>query len=67
MVDAADGRAYGTLAEVLRTGANDVYAVRDAAGKDTLIPAIAQVVGSVDLDAGVMRITPLKGLFDDAD
>lgn len=65
--DAQTGRVYGTLTEVLRTGANDVYAVKDAAGKETLIPAIRQVIAAVDVEEGVMRITPLKGLFDDAD
>lgn len=67
VVDAGDGHAYGKLTEVLRTGANDVYTVTDAAGKEVLIPAIPDVVREVDTDAGVMHITPLKGLFDDAD
>ncbi len=67
VVDAADGHVYGKLTEVLRTGANDVYTITDGVGKEVLIPAIPDVVRAVDVDAGVMHITPLKGLFDDAD
>lgn len=65
--DADTGREYGTLSSVGRTGANDVYGVTPAGGTEVLIPAIREVVRAVDLDAGVMTITPLKGLFDDAD
>lgn len=67
VVDAQDGHAYGKLTEVMQTGANDVYAITDEAGKEVLIPAIPDVVREVDLEGGIMRITPLKGLFDDAD
>lgn len=67
VVDAQDGHAYGKLTEVMQTGANDVYAITDEAGKEVLIPAIPDVVRGVDIEAGVMRITPLKGLFDHAD
>ena len=74
VLDADTGRVYGTLTSVGRTGANDVYGVTpDGAAADgdnrpeVLIPAIRDVVRSVDLSEGVMRITPLKGLFDDAD
>ena len=49
------------------TGANDVYAVRDEGGKETWIPAIPQVIDKVDIDGGILSITPMKGLFDDED
>lgn len=67
VVDADDESiVYGKLSEVSATGANDVYHIENA-GKVTLIPAIRQVVISTELENGVMRIRPLKGLFDDAD
>ena len=57
---------YGTLTDVLRTGANDVYEItRD--GKKYLAPVIDEVVRESDIEAGVVRITPMKGIFDDAD
>ena len=48
-----------------QTGANDVYHVRFADGKERYVPAIPQVVIQTDLENGVLRIRPLDGLFDD--
>lgn len=58
---------YGVLSDVSQTGANDVYHIKDESGKEVLVPAIADVVIRTDIDAGVMEIRPLKGLFDDED
>lgn len=33
--------------------------------REVLIPAIAQVIVETAVEDGVMRIRPLKGLFDD--
>jgi 16S rRNA processing protein RimM len=62
--DADSGQVYGKLHDVIETGANDVYDLRDENGRQRLIPAIPQVVLETDLDAGVMLIRPLEGLFD---
>ena len=67
VVDAETGRVYGTLREVGHAGSNDWYAVATPDGGEVLIPAIRDVGRSVEIDAGRMRITPLKGLFEDAD
>ena len=57
---------YGTLTDLLRTGANDVYEItRD--GRQYLAPVIDEVVRAIDTENGVVRITPMKGIFDDAD
>lgn len=64
--DAGNGRVYGTLGEVGRTGANDIYRV-DAPSGSVWIPAIPSVVRQVDPEGGRMLISPLKGLFEDAD
>jgi len=66
-VDAATGKTYGKISHVYRTGANDVYAVQDKTGAEKLFPAIPQIVKSVDLDAGMMTIAPIPGIFDDED
>jgi len=63
--DADTGESYGALTDVLQTGANDVYELTFQNGRTYLIPAIGEVVLSVDLEGGVMKIRPLKGLFDD--
>lgn len=55
------GHALGRLEEVLETGANDVYVVRDAES-ELLLPAIDTVVQSVDVAGGRMVVELLKGL-----
>jgi len=53
----------GILAEILETGANDVYIVKDDSGKELLLPAIPSVI--LDLDAGrrLIRVHVLDGLI----
>lgn len=57
------GEALGTVAEVLETGSNDVYAVRGPRG-EVMIPALKEVIKEVDLAAGRMVVDPLPGLLD---
>jgi 16S rRNA processing protein RimM len=45
-VEGEDGRDFGPIREILRTGANDVYVVDGASG-ELLIPAIADVVRKI--------------------
>ena len=58
------GRALGTVVEVLSTGANDVYVVRGDGG-EVLIPAIQDVVTSIDPAAGVVQVALMPGLLPD--
>ena len=52
----------GELVEILETGANDVYVVRDESGKELLLPAIPSVILDLDTDRRVMRVHVLEGL-----
>ena len=61
--DADTQQIYGTIADVMQTGANDVYVIKGE-NREYLIPAIADVVVSTDIDGGIMTIRPLDGLFD---
>jgi 16S rRNA processing protein RimM len=63
-VIATDGRELGEVVDILETGANDVYIVRDQDGQEKLIPAIAQVIKQVDLVEGIIQIELLPGLLD---
>ena len=66
VVDADDpGVIYGKLNDVSETGANDVWHVMAKNGKEYLLPAIGSVVIETDVEAGVVRIRPLRGIFDD--
>ncbi len=52
------GEFLGTVDEILRTGSNDVYVVHGPRG-ELLIPAIRQVVKSVDLARGTLTVEPM--------
>lgn len=54
-----DGRELGVVEEVLQGGANDVYVTSD----QICIPAIKQVVKSIDVKTGKIVIHPIPGLL----
>lgn len=58
------GEIFGTVKDVLQTGANDVYVIEHVSGREYLFPAIKQCILSVDLDAGEMKVHILDGLLD---
>lgn len=62
-----EGRNLGVLDDVLFTGANDVFVVIDADGKEILLPHIAQVVLDVNLETMVITVHLLEGLVDEPD
>jgi len=53
----------GELVEIIETGANNVYVVRDASGKEILLPAIPSVILELDTDRRLMRVHLLEGLI----
>ena len=57
----ADGDELGLITDILQTGANDVYVVKGAE-KETLVPALADVVKAVDTERGVMVVDLPDGL-----
>jgi 16S rRNA processing protein RimM len=59
-----DGNPLGELTDIVETGANDVYVVTDSAGTEILLPAIPDVILSVDLDEQTMRVHLLPGLLE---
>jgi len=57
-----NGNALGKLTEILETGANDVYVVKNDEGKEILLPAIPPVILNVDMEQHVMKVHLLEGL-----
>jgi 16S rRNA processing protein RimM len=55
-----DDQSLGVLEEVLETGANDVYVIRDKNKKETLIPAINDMILSVEPERGVMIVSRME-------
>jgi 16S rRNA processing protein RimM len=64
VVDDDGGEYLGKIEDVISTGSNDVYRVKTEDGGAKLIPAIEDVVRSISLDEGVMRIHVMEGLWD---
>lgn len=61
-----NGEELGILAEVTQTGANDVWHIKRN-DKEYLVPAIDEVIVSVDIDDEKIVLNPMKGIFEDAD
>ena len=62
-VENEDGSGLGILQDVISTGANDVYDVRLADGRQLLIPAIRECILEVNVEEGWMRVHLLDGLL----
>ena len=61
-----DGAVVGTVAEVQHFPAQDLLTVATPTG-NVLVPFVEAIVPSVDLEAGIVTITPPAGLFDEAE
>ena len=59
----SQGEPLGELTEIIPTGSNDVYVVTSG-GKEYLIPALEDVILDINLDDGVMTVSPPEGLLD---
>lgn len=59
-----NGNELGTLIEVMPTGANDVYIVKNAEGKELLFPAIKECILNIDFKKGQMTVHVMDGLLD---
>jgi len=62
-----EGMALGELSQVLETGANDVYLIRSQSGSEVLLPAIDDVILSVDLERKEILVHLLPGLLPEQD
>lgn len=64
VLDSESGFEYGEISDVSSTGANDVWHIIKG-GNEYLLPAIEQVVKTVDIEKGTVTVAPMKGIFDD--
>jgi len=58
-----EGEELGELVDIIETGSNDVYVVKKN-GREVLVPALEDVVVSVDLAGGRMTVSLPEGLLD---
>ena len=56
------GEELGEIADVLFTGANDVYVVKNPQGEQILIPVIKKCVLNVDIAGGMVVVHLMEGL-----
>jgi len=65
MVFDENGLQLGKIYDVISTGSNDVYWVKDEKKKDVLIPVLKEIVLSVDIDSEKIIIKPIKEWMDE--
>lgn len=58
-----DKAPFGVLKDVLETGANDVYVVEMANGKEALLPAIKECILNIDMDSEEITVHIMEGLL----
>ncbi len=63
-LDDSVDEVFGTVSDILETGANDVYEIELSSGGSVLVPAIKECIKNVDVDARRIDIHLLKGLMD---
>jgi len=63
VVENGTDTVYGSITDVQKYPANDVWTVKEPSGKEVLVPAIKDVVVSADIENKTVYIKALKGLF----
>ena len=54
----------GILDDIYNTGSNDIYVVKDSLGRQTLLPAIQDVIKEIDIENQKIIVHVMKGLLD---
>lgn len=63
-VNDENGKELGTLIDVMKTGANDVYIVKNEEGRELLFPAIKECILNIDFKKKTMTVHVMDGLLD---
>jgi 16S rRNA processing protein RimM len=66
VVETEKGKRIGRIKEILPTGANDVYVV-EGKSREIFLPAIEEVIQSIDVKAGRMKVIWMEGLWEQED
>jgi 16S rRNA processing protein RimM len=65
VIDADSAKVYGKVHEILQNAPKDVYVIKTPQEKQLMFPSIPEVLIDVDITAGIIKIRPLEGLFDE--
>lgn len=63
--DADTGKVYGKVTNVAHPAANDVYTIRDEAGKEYLFPAVEAFLAELCPEEEYILVRPIPGMFDE--
>lgn len=58
-----EGERFGSMKDVMVTGANDVYVVEREDGTEVLLPAIKECVKNIDTEQGQITVHVMDGLI----
>ncbi len=65
-VEHVNGQPLGIITDIITSGGNDVFVVRDqVTGREALLPVVKAFVKDIDIPAGLVRVEPIPGLFDE--
>jgi 16S rRNA processing protein RimM len=65
-VEHVNGQPLGVITDIITSGGNDVFVVRDqVTGREALLPVVKAFVKDIDIPAGLVRVEPIPGLFDE--
>lgn len=65
-VETPEGKSIGRIKEIFPTGANDVYVV-EGKKREIFLPATEEVIQSIDIAQGRMKVIRMEGLWEDED
>jgi 16S rRNA processing protein RimM len=58
-----DGQTLGVVTNILETGANDVYVIKNDRQEEILVPSIPDVIKEIDLEKGQIVVELIEGLI----
>lgn len=65
-VEHVNGQLLGVVTDVITSGGNDVFVVRnETTGRESLLPVVKAFIKDIDIPAGLVRVEPIPGLFDE--
>ncbi len=60
-----EGQCFGEVEEILNTASSDIYVVRDN-NREIMLPAVGEVVKTVDLAQGRLVFHQIEGMIEDS-
>jgi 16S rRNA processing protein RimM len=66
VVETEEGKRIGKVKEIFPTGAHDVYVV-EGKTREIFLPATEEVIQSIDIKKGRMKVTRMEGLWEKED